>query len=597
MGMFPSSLHYRTGITPARVHPAVPARAAHTTTDPLFQHANFTQQALYATDDVRPLSTPPIPLTQNQPDVMVVSTAVLNNNAGHDDDTNSTQKKKKSLVEVPVELLILAVSGYLSTLNPAMASVITEQIDTSFFWNFNMLDYAGMGFPRVSRSLKRGAVPYDPETDHETQKRTGINQWFYVKKKQIENANWDNLGEEFLRESQAAPGALLLPTLLFTAIPLMSRFTGFPSGRRAFQLGGNTVETNHVQPLVSYLNQLKAENPSMPKQVEDRKVLLSTYYQSLFRQENHTFLTTPLPVLSVPINKPVTLFPIFSGIKERPAEPIYTLTLKQVEALAGKKVPSLKEQPIELTVGDITFTVARHPSPDFAKADAFILATKEPITMQALVKAWADSLASLTAFQLEHNGVAKATLPWGKHKNLYNQHQALMQSYTLLTNMLDVGVEVANKQFGSSLMENPSQLKLGSHLKQGKPFQINSFMTFANQADKIQDVIVAAFKQLDHAPSSVEPTVDNFIHSLKQTQHTMGAIKFIVTIGAAVWMSWWMWTLSHMLQAGRAYPANRLVRSQAVEESQEKPGLNQPITTATANNGNPQKPAGVSFVS
>jgi hypothetical protein len=81
----------------------------------------------------------------------------------------------------------------------------------------------------------------------------------------------------------------------------------------------------------------------------------------------------------------------------------------------------------------------------------------------------------------------------------------------------------------------------------------------------VQDVIVAAFKKLDNAKATVEPTVENFVHSLKQTHHTMGALKFVVTIGSGVWMSWWMWTLAHILQAGRAYPANRLVRSEGVQ--------------------------------
>lgn len=517
----------------------------------------FTYDAQQLTPNNQP-STPAETTCPPAP-VVVASPPVTN------EELLPKKKKKKSPLEIPVELIMLAVSGYLSTLNPAVASVITEQIDTSFFWNFNILDYAGMGFPRVSRSLKRGAVPYDPDTDPETQKREGLNQYFYIKQQQAKNANWDNLWEEFLRECQNSPGALLLPALLFTAIPIASQFTGFPAGRRAFQMGGKDIDTNHVQPFVSYLENLKTTKDKMPEDVEARKTLLSGYYQSLFEQETSDYLTTELPTLSVAINKPVTLFPLFRGIKERPPESNYTLTPKQLEALAGNKLPSIGSEGIELSAGGITFKVERHPTPDFAKANAYMLSTKDPVTVEELSKAWSESLANLTAFQLTHNGVAKAAFPWGSNKHLHTEHQTLIQTYVLLTNMLDTGIEVANKAMGASSHDNPSQLNLGGKPNKDKAFKVKSFMNFANQADKVQDVIVAAFKKLDNAKATVEPTVDNFVHALKQTQHTMGAVKFVVTIGSGVWMSWWMWTLAHLLQAGRAYPANRLVRSEGVQ--------------------------------
>ena len=572
MGLFPSSTTYRAGFaggfSTQGKKPVTPFEAKpRTEIDETFTHQ---AQHNYEPDSEQVSPTPPST-------VVMVSDPILN-------DSPTGKKKKKSPIEIPVELLMLAVSGYLSTLNPAVASVITEQIDTSFFWNFNILDYAGMGFPRVSRSLKRGALPYDPDTDPATQKREGLDQWVYIKQQQAKNANWDNLGEEFLRECQNSPGALLLPALLFTAIPLTSRFTGFPAGRRAFQVGGKDIDTNHIQPFISYLDQVKAENPTMPTQVDERKQLLSGYYQSLFEQKNQDFLKAELPPLSMAVNKPVTLFPLLRGIKERPSESIYTLTPKQLEGLTEQKMPSLNSEGVDLTVGGITFKVERHPSPDFAKANAFMLSTKDPVTVEQLSKAWADALANLTAFQLEHDGVAKATFPWGSNKHLHTQHQSLMHQYVLLTNMLDVGVEVANKQLGASSHENPSQLNLGGQAREDKAFKVKSFMSFANQADKVQDVIVAAFKKLDKANATVEPTVDNFVHALKQTQHTMGAIKFVVTIGSAIWMSWWMWTLAHILQAGRAYPANRLVRSEGVRSEGVQNKISPPMQT------NPSKP-------
>jgi hypothetical protein len=560
VGIFPSSTTYNAGFSGVPPHlknhqlplpkPAPPAMPR-TTFEETFTY-DATQQQQQGDETPSAEKCPP------PPPVVMVSPPIINEGA-------INKKKKKSPIEIPVELLMLGVSGYLSTLNPAVASVITEQIDTSFFWNFNILDYAGMGFPRVSRSLKRGAVPYDPDTDPETQKREGLDQYVYIKKQQVKNANWDNLWEEFLRECQNSPGALLLPALLFTAIPLTSRFTGFPAGRRGFQVGGKEIDTNHIQPFVGYLNQLKTTNPAMPTIVEERQQLLSEYYQSLFKQENPALIESTLPAVSIAINKPVTLFPLFKGIKERPSESIYTLTPKQLTALAGQTLPALNSEGIDLSVGGIAFKVERHPSSDFAKANTFTLSTKAPVTVGQLSQAWADALANLTAFQLKHDGVAKATFPWGSNKQLHTEHQSLIQHYVLLTNILDAGIEVANKQLGASSHANPSQINLGHNITGGKPFKVNSFMHFANQADKIQDVIVAGFKKLDKAKATVEPTVENFVHALKQTQHNMGAMKFVVTIGSGIWMSWWMWTLAHILQAGRAYPANRLVRSESTQ--------------------------------
>jgi hypothetical protein len=492
--------------------------------------------------------------------------------ATNTDATTDSKKKKKAMVEIPVELLMLAASGYLSTLNPALVSVITEQIDTSFFWNFNILDYAGMGFPRVSRSLKRGAVPYDPETDPETQRRGGLDKFIYTKHQQIKNANWANLWEEFLRESQNSPGALLMPAVMFATLPVLSRFTDFPAGRRAIQLGGQMMQDKHLSPLTSYLQEQGYANKEF-KTPEERKQLLSQYYQSLFAQkDNPQFLNTVVSSASVAVNKPATLTPVLDMIIERPSEPIYTLTLEHLKNVSGKdSLPKFGEQPFAFSIGKVPLQVEAHPIPAYANKKAFVLSTQGNVTLGQLSAQWAESLAMLTEFQLKHGGVRKATFNFGADKALYQEHETLRQQYVILTNLLDAAIESTNKQLGASVANEPSQLVLGTKGK--KSVSVGSFMQFANQADKVQDVLVSAFKKLDKN-TQMPPTGEHFIQALEQTQHNMGAFKFAITIGAGVWMSWWMWTLAHVLQAGRAYPANRLVRS----EGSQQPNLQEPIT-------------------
>lgn len=501
--------------------------------------------------------------------------------------TVEPKKKKKTPIEIPVELIMLAASGYLSTLNPALVSVITEQIDTSFFWNFNILDYAGMGFPRVSRSLKRGAVPYDPETDPETQRREGLDKFLYTKQQQVKNANWANLWEEFLRESQNSPGALLMPAVVFALLPVVSRFTDFPAGRRAIQLGGQMMRDKHFEPLASYLQE-KGYATQELKTPERRKQFLSQYYQSLFEQQNNpAFLNTSISSASVAVNKPATLTPVLDMIIERPSEPIYTLTLDNLKAVAKTEtLPTFGEAPVTFNIGHIPLQVATHPIPAYANKKAFVLsAANDSVTLGQLSAQWAESLAKLTAFQLEHGGVRKATFNFGANKALYQEHQQLRQEYVVLTNLLDVAIETANKQLGASVANDPSQLVLGTMNK--KPVSVGSFMHFANQADKVQDVLVSAFKKLDKN-TKVAATGEHFLQALEQTQHNMGAFKFVVTIGSGIWMSWWMWTLAHVLQAGRAYPANRLVRSEGGKQQAEATGAS-PVSTVVTTPLNPKR--------
>lgn len=487
---------------------------------------------------------------------------------GTETTATDPKKKKKNPIEIPVELIMLAASGYLSTLNPALVSVITEQIDTSFFWNFNILDYAGMGFPRVSRSLKRGAVPYDPETDPETQRREGLDKFLYTKQQQIQNANWANLWEEFLRESQNSPGALLMPAVVFALLPVLSRFTDFPAGRRAIQLGGQMMRDKHFSPLTAYLQEKGYANKEL-KTPEQRKQLLSQYYQSLFEQKNNSaFLDATIGSANVAVNKPATLTPVLDMIIERPSEPIYTLTLDNLKGVAKTDtLPKFGEAPVTFNIGNVPLQIAAHPIPAYANKKAFVLsAANDSVTLRQLSAQWAESLANLTAFQLKHGGVRKATFNFGADKALHQEHQQLRQEYVVLTNLLDAAIETANKQLGASVANDPSQLVLGSMNK--KPVSVGSFMHFANQADKVQDVLVSAFKKLDKN-TKVAATGEHFLQALEQTQHNMGAFKFAVTIGSGIWMSWWMWTLAHVLQAGRAYPANRLVRSEGGKQQAE----------------------------
>jgi hypothetical protein len=442
-------------------------------------------------------------------------------------------KKKKDppqKLEVSPELVALAVAAYASTLNPAAAAGLTAKIDSQFFWNFTMLDFVGMAFPRISRSLQRGALPYDPAQDPEAQKRHGLDRWRYIKHQQVQNANWLNLREEMLRELQAAPGSLLVPTIVFSLIPLLSRQKALNwMGRRSLQMSHHLAE----QESASQQHFLKTKTPRLPQHEKDIHALEALgrdYVRTIFKSlpESHLHENLDLTLTAKTIMDPY--FHMSTG---------HLKTLK--EGLKKGELFGLQEQ----------------------LAQATTLNTKTPLTLKnvtlsKIIEEIADTQGKLLAFDVQHGAgsIFFNRKRRGEHGLLTAKMQALYtlaEQSTLTLNAQHLPQQRMHK--GMTLLP-----LLAGHQAEQVPI-----LERLRQLDKGRDLWTASLREY-LKPNQSKP----FEQIMAQALEKMKATKAVLTLAALAWMLGWMWYLSHAIQRGEEYPANRLVSLSLKKKSEEK---------------------------
>jgi|GEM_PF-3811198 len=431
-------------------------------------------------------------------------------------------KKHLPHVAIPPELALLGGAGYLATLNPALAALLTAKIDTQFFWDFTILDFAGMGFPRVSRSLQRGAIPYDPDDDPEAQKKQGLDKWAYVKQRQLQNANWPNLIEEMLREVQASPGALLVPAIIFSIAPFMGRFTQLgplaPTGRRGLLMSQGDA-TQQVDSIRKTLASLQTSATSVPTSKKDHAAIATIGQQNVLQQ----FKGIPEKDLNSPLR--------IAFIRTSPGDPYYHLSKGHIETL--KKTLSkneffgLSEQLQRLTKGEKGSTI-----------------TLENVTLKKVIDELATIQGDLLSFDLEKG--MDSIFTNAKNRDILNaltaKHQALYLIFEQLTE------EVNARHYPKKRFDNSMTMLT----KNGTDVEV---LSFVKNLDRGRDILAAGMRNYFKEGGEYSP-VDMVTRSFEN----MKATKATLALGAGVWMSSWMWYLSHAIQKGREYPANRLSR-------------------------------------
>lgn len=428
-------------------------------------------------------------------------------------------------IHVPPELITLVASGYLGTLNPALTAGLTNRIDSQFFWNFTMLDFIGMGLPRVSRSLKRGALPYDPDKDPEAQRREGFDKWLYIKKKQTQNANWPNLYEEFLREAQAAPGSLFVPAIVFSSVPFISRFKSLkplvPPGRRALLMSTDEAQqhANHI----SAFMRLKPPNIASPNDEKGIQALGRQYVEHTFSQIPHADATLPVDVMFHP---------------KRSDDPYYHVSHRQLETLK-KHLGS--DSKAFLGVGK-----ALHDHP--GKVNLEHPLRLNGLRLNDLIREWADVQGKLLAYDVKH-GMGSAMFG----------SQPLKQEHAFLTakqQMLFGLMHQASLQVNS--MNNPhtrlTQTMGHLPLVTAQGTTHTGVLPFLRTMDKTRDLMSDGLRNYFRHNKAGTPE-----EAFKQTVSSMKGFKAVLSMGSAAWMMGWMWYLAHAIQSGREYPANRLV--------------------------------------
>lgn len=423
----------------------------------------------------------------------------------------SRPAKQKNEATFPPELGLLFGLGVLGAMNPVAITPITEAIETNFLVNFNMLDFAGMGVPRVSRSLQRGAEPYNPNQDPKAQEKQGLDRWLYIKRQQLGHANWPNLYEELLREIQAAPGALLVPTLALAAMPLASRFTHQPFGRRALLLSRQALdEQSH---LVTHLAQA-SKKPTL-----SFSELMTAYY--------HNAMDASQPVHRKPLSLQLNLD------KTEHYHTQYTLN-EQDRLLLFQHRDRL---PAWLANG-LTPPPAAKPLQGRPPHELNIKAS-----FQEVKTAWAEVMVRLADMDKAHGtGWKLLTTP-----PLKQEREQLVREQALLSQLLDQAVIQVNHETSPQKPNQYHQLRLttGASVNAGE---------FILHADKFRDVLTQLYHQ------SSEPIQSQAL-SEKLAEKTQGmmTVKLLYSGLSLTAMCSWMWFLSHALQRGRAYPANRLI--------------------------------------
>jgi hypothetical protein len=434
-------------------------------------------------------------------------------------------KHNENKLHVPPELLTLAFSGYLGTLNPGLTAGLTNKIDSQFFWNFMMLDFIGMGLPRVSRSLKRGALPYDPEKDPEAQKREGFNKWFYIKKREAENANWPNLYEEFLREAQAAPGSLLVPAMVFSSVPFISRFNALkpltPPGRRSLLMSTDEAQS-HANNIVHFMQ----KKPISIKNAQDTaslQTLGSGYIKHAFSQIPPADMQQPIDIAFGP---------------KKSNDPYFHVSHRQIETL--KKHLHNDEHGF-MGIGK---ALMNHKG----KVDNDSPLQLKDVRLNDLTNEWADVQGKLLAFDVTH-GMGSAIFGTQAQKQ---EHAFLTAKQQMLFQLMHQATIQVNSLNNPKSRLNLSMAHLPIHTAEGtKPMEV---LPYLRSMDKTRDLLSDGLRNYFKHNNAGSPA-----DALKQTVSSMKGFKGVLSMGSITWMMGWMWYLAHAIQAGREYPANRLV--------------------------------------
>jgi hypothetical protein len=440
------------------------------------------------------------------------------------------KKHEEAKFEISPELVTLAAVGYASTLNPVLAANLASKIDSQFFWDFTILDFVGMGFPRISRSLQRGAVPYDPEKDPEAQQRKGLNKWIYIRCKKSQNANWANLGEEIMREVQAAPGSLLVPALVFGLVPLLSRnkFLSW-TGRRSLQMSESELTQEHQN-----MQQFLTETPIRPTNPQDRKSLEAFgkgYVERVFEG---------IPALKR---------------QEKVAIEFHGNTLiNPYYHLSNGHLNSLKKGLKDDELFGLKASLNSH-----TKLNNNSLLSLKDVTLDQVIKEIADVQGKLLAFDVEHGS---GSIFFNKTRR--EEHTLLTAKMQALYNIAEHTALKANAIHSPNTRMKNQMIHLNT--MQAKGTTQTAFLHHLRGMDQGRDLMVAGLRNF-----FAKAGKGDFKEALAQSFNTAKATKAFITLGSLMWMLGWMWYLSHAIQRGREYPANRLVMLNKPKSTEKSP--------------------------
>lgn len=431
---------------------------------------------------------------------------------------------------------------------PGAVLFITMRVASNFFWNFNGQDFVGMGVPRVSASLKRGEKPLTAEDMRILNEKTGWDRRLYLWRRKVENLNWPNLGEEFKREAQAAPGILLISTAGFSLLKGLARMApnALTLGRRSLELPHGTIH--------QYANTFRHAVADSPNR--SFRDTVHDFYRQLLIPANPSQQQKDL------LDKPLKLV---QNLAETPNDADYTTGRRYLSLLKQDQVDQLdKDLPNLKQTGMWPFRQYEQTP-----------VVEREHTLRHLIEEWAGAMADHAQFDLE-GGKAKVFTGEAREKN--HRLQARLAYYSRL---LEDGVLVIN------------QSRPATHLNQQDVFPVQ-FRNDAGQlavqslsmgdqgfllhADKFRDFVVDAARLAQkqgrqQADALLQP--EHLQDATAKLAKRLTGFRFGLTGILTAATMYYMWHLSHVIQSGRSYPANRTI-------SESINAINHVATTSTA---------------
>jgi hypothetical protein len=426
---------------------------------------------------------------------------------------------------------------------------ITHNVSTRFVWEFNGQDLAGMALPRVSKSLERGAIPYNPDLDPEAQKKKGLSRVFYIAHQRLKRANWPNLREEMLREAASGPGLLAGGSIGI----FLLRFAGrlMPSvfkGRRA-----NELSRESIQEMGSTFNGFLEERNHQGRSIEPTRDLIKDFYKSLFGQEindhGQNLLEKRVPIrldLLKPASDPeYTLkFGLGSG------DYIKHLVEDNIDGL-GYELPGYQKRwPLLRGLTNLKNALTGH-RPE-------IKIKERQKTLNEIVDQWAEAMADHA--QLEWDGVKRNFFS----KNKVNHKAQARLNYW--SQMLEKAVIELNRDRWFTHQFKADHWLIRNGRRGIKEQGVGGRQGVIRFYDKFRDVIVNAGMQVRQgSKSSLKDAMNGTVKHLE----SMAIAKFFLFGG---FTCGWLWWLAHYIQKGRNYPANRLLSEAGVMPPTQGPG-------------------------
>ncbi|MEB3206775.1 MAG: hypothetical protein VKK59_05450 [Vampirovibrionales bacterium] len=399
----------------------------------------------------------------------------------------------------------------------AHARPVFESIESSYISELLVADM-GMWLTRIGTALARGRHTYDVNQDPQAAQLNPLQRRWRQLSRNIKGLDYPNALEETIREVQAGPSLLMVPSVSFA---LWKTFFG---GSEAFSLpvGGFLTPINQKfgEFLAGQLPQASMGPLSPGKQ---RELLASFVSQNLLDPADYS---------------------------EKALKTAHTFNQVSLHAVAPHNAPKhqkflygqLKNWRNEKqTLEDLTSQVMQEVQ-SFGKTRSFRVSAKsQALTLPAYITQWSErwAEASLRAVSAKSSGIAQTEL--NKQAAVSASHELELLTAELKSNLLTFHRRF--RPVNAHFLERLDQIKptISGHLTIDKMMQrLSKWRSFA--------------AEILHQPNLNAATVTQEITAL-QKGLLKKKLNWIIVAGVlnAIWLA----SISVMAQSGKSYPANR----------------------------------------